>query len=250
MRHRYPQPGNEDEFEDFCVRFYRQLLKRSGLVRYAKRGESQDGIDIIDQLGLKPFLVIQCKNHELTKTIPPQEIKDEVLLAESSSHRIDHYIIATTAKKSKNAQDTVVELNQRPDRSRPFTVEINFWEEICTHLCEFGHAVAGFIRWGERPSEALLEPMRFGSGNYTSAKLEDDAEGSEFYPDINVLFEERKLEAAEHEIGKLPDAEQNTATFELLAPRSVRTCEAVSTVRRILLFGSEQLSCRSTRQEE
>ena len=75
MRYRYPQPGNDDEFEDFCVRYYRHLLKRSGLVRYAKRGEEQDGIDIIDQLAPKPLVAIQCKLHEPHKTIRPQEIQ-------------------------------------------------------------------------------------------------------------------------------------------------------------------------------
>jgi hypothetical protein len=83
-RHRYPQPGNEDEFEDFCVRFYSHLLKRSGLVRYAKRGYKQDGIDIIDQHCIKPIYAIQCKHHEATKTIKPKEIRDEVSNVESS----------------------------------------------------------------------------------------------------------------------------------------------------------------------
>ncbi len=253
MRHRYPQPGNEDEFEDFCVRFYRQLLKRGGLVRYAKRGESQDGIDIIDQLGLKPLLVIQCKNHEQTKTIPPQEIKDEVSLAEASCHRIDHYIIATTAKKSKKAQDTVLKLNQRPDNSRPFTVEIHFWEEICTHLCEFGHAVAEFIRWGERSPEEPLEPVRFVSDNFASARLEEGTEGSELYPEIIALFDERKLEAAEHEIGKLPEPEQDTTLttkqrYAILRLRAKLALERLRFDEAVRLFNLAYETCPELQQ--
>lgn len=192
-RYRYPQPGNEDEFEDFCVRFYRERLKRSGLVRYAKRGEHQDGIDILDPLGLKPFIAIQCKHHEPTKTIPPREIKKEISLAEASSHAIDHYIIATTAKKSRKAQDTVLALNQRSDDTRRFTVEIHFWEEICTYLDEFGRAVADFIVYGKRRDEELLEPVQISAGGYSSVTADsaNEVQNAEFYPEIDALFKDR-----------------------------------------------------------
>ena len=82
---RYPQPGNEDDFEGFCLRLYRIYLERDGFVLYAKRGEKQHGIDIIDQHSVKPVIAIQCKFHEPHKTIPPQEIKNEVEKAESIS---------------------------------------------------------------------------------------------------------------------------------------------------------------------
>lgn len=216
MRFRYPQPGNKDEFEDFCVRFYRHLLKRNGLVRYAKSGETQDGIDIIDQWGMKPLIVIQCKNHEPTKTVPPKEINDEVSLAESSIHPIDRYIIATTAKKTRNAQDTVLQLNQSNSGSRQFTVEIHFWEDICSHLDEFGKAVADFIVFGERPSEDSDQALQFGHGSKAPVTTVTTASASETedtgcFLEIDLLFKERKLEAAEHEIRKLPDPEQDQA---------------------------------------
>ena len=215
MRYTYPQPANDDEFEDFCVRYYRHLLKRSGLVRYAKRGEEQDGIDIIDQLGTKPFTVIQCKHHEPHKNIPPREIKGEVTKAESSSQPIDHYIIATTAKKTAKAQEAVVELNQRDAESRPFTVEIHFWEEICTRLNEFGKAVAEFIVYGEKSPEELIEVIQVCAG-YRSATIDSPAEAKDVqsYPEIDDLFTTRKLEAAEHEISKLPDPEHDSALSE------------------------------------
>ena len=209
MRHTYPLPGNEDEFQDFCVRFYRHHLKRDTLVPYAKRGEKQDGIDIIDQVGVKPLIAIQCKNHEPHKTIPPQEIKDEVNRAESSSHPIGRYIIATTAKKSRNAQDTVLELNRRDEAQRQFDVEIHFREDICTYLCEFQEAVADFIVWGKRSDQKAPGPARLSAGGLSSAQSESDAEGTGLFAEIDGLFKERKLEAAEHDIKKLPDPEKD-----------------------------------------
>jgi len=211
MRYRYQQPGNEDEFEEFCIRFYRRLLKRGGLFRYAKRGESQDGIDIIDQHCVQPFFAIQCKHHEPTKTIPPKEIRDEVKLAESSCHSIDRYIIATTAKKSRRSQDTILQLNQRPDDSRAFTCELHFWEDICAFLCEFGTAVAEFIVWGVQPAEELAEPVQCRASSLVpgiTGSANDDHKS--LFPEIEELLRKRKLEAAEHEIEKLSDPEQDT----------------------------------------
>src|SRR5687768_7745515 len=113
MRHRYPQPGNEDELEEFCLRFYRYSQRCAGLTRYGKRGQRQDGIDLIDQHAISPLLAIQCKLHEPTKTISPKEILVEVAKAEKSLHKVGFYIIATTARKSRDAQDTILELNKR-----------------------------------------------------------------------------------------------------------------------------------------
>ena len=211
MSHRYPQPGNEDAFEEFCVRLYRSWLKRSGLVRYAKRGEEQHGIDIVDQLSMEPRIAIQCKHREPNKTLAPKEIRGEVAHVESSCQPVDHYIIATTAKKSRNAQDAVRKLNERPSASRRFTIEIHFWEEICTYLSECGKVVADFIVWGERDLKELLEFVQSAVSSAVSGMVgsTNEPESGEMYPEIRALMNDRKLEAAEHEIGKLPDPESD-----------------------------------------
>lgn len=208
-RYDYPHPGNDDEFEEFCLRFYRHSLERSALVRYGKRGERQYGIDIIDQFcSKKPRIAIQCKHHERTKTIPSKEIRDEVALAESSSYPLEHYIIATTAKKSRKAQDTVVQLNERGVDARKFTVEIHFWEDISSRLAEFGRAIADFIVYCEQPEKELFTPIQRGVNSY--AALESTNDDEELYSGIDTLFKDRKLEVAEHEISKLGDPEQDS----------------------------------------
>ncbi len=254
MRHRYPQPGNEDEFEDFCVRFYRQFLKRAGLVRYAKRGNEQDGIDIIDQLAVKPLYAIQCKHHEPTKTIPPEEIKAEVRLAQNSPHPIDHFILVTTARKHKNAHDTVLELNETKDPSRRFRVEIHFWEDICTYLCEFKKAIAEFIVWGERQDEESIESQHVTFGHapmVTDAADETDA--SLLYEDINDLFKRRKIEAAEHELSKLANPETDdtlhaTHRYALLRLRAKLAMEQLKFDEAVRLFDLAYATCPNLKQ--
>lgn len=116
-RIQYQQPGNEDEFEEFCLRFYRHHVKRGGLTRYGKRGERQHGIDLIDQHAESPRIAVQCKHREPGKTLKPAEISAEVQLVESAPNDVERYIIATTAKKSTHAHNRVVKLNQSADRN-------------------------------------------------------------------------------------------------------------------------------------
>lgn len=187
MAFRYPQPDNEDGFEQTCLRFYRQHLSRQGMQLYAKRGEKQDGIDILDPLCMQPVYAIQCKHHEEHKTLPPAEIRAEVVKAEKSVHEIDHYIIATSAKKSRHAQDCVAKLNGR--KVKKFTVEVHFWEDICQYLSELHLGQAEFIVYGQR--------ILAGSAELSLTFVRQSL------PIVEGLLSDRKLEAAAHELEKL-----------------------------------------------
>lgn len=213
MGHRYPQPDNEDDFEQFCLRYYRRQLKRDALTLYGKRGEKQDGVDIFDPLCNTPITAIQCKHYESTKTIPPADIQAEVKKAEAAILDLNHYIIATTAKKSRNAQDTVVKLNSRTDTTRKFTVEVQFWEDICERIGQFDRAQAEIIVYGS--------PILTGFSVTVAAKQvapqhtvrSDDSESplGESFALIERLFTDRRIDVVRHELGKMPLPEQSDA---------------------------------------
>lgn len=200
----YPRPDNEDGFEQLCLRLYRKYWKNENLKLYAKRGERQDGVDIFDPLCIKPFRAVQCKHHESTKTLLPSEIKAEVEKAEKSHFKIEHYVIATTAKKSRNAQDTVFDLNQRIDKK--FTVDIDFWEELCQYASELGPVMAELIIYGQNilagaGIAALGGPAAF----MASLSGKETGTGDDLYASIEILLNERRFEVARHELCKLPD---------------------------------------------
>jgi hypothetical protein len=46
---RYPQPPNEDAFEEFCLVLLKETRPR--LERYGHRGERQHGVDLLDMSG-------------------------------------------------------------------------------------------------------------------------------------------------------------------------------------------------------
>lgn len=206
MGFRYQQPDNEDAFEQMCLRFYRKILHNESLQLYGKRGEGQDGIDIFDPIGRPPIHAVQCKHHEPNKTIPPSEIEAEVAKAEKSHFNLENYIIATTAKKSTNAQKTVADLNQRPDRQ--FTVEIHFWEEICERLSNFPQIQAHFIVSGHDTCADVLASIMQDpqiaalASRLLSVTPTEPVTGS--YSEIEQLLIDRNFEAAKHELAKLP----------------------------------------------
>ncbi len=203
MGFRYPQPDNEVGFEQLCLRLYRKVWNNESLKLYAKRGEKQDGIDIFDPLSIKPVRAVQCKHHEPTKTIPPSEIKAEVAKAEKSHFHIEHYVIATTARKSREAQDAIAELNLRADKQ--FTADIEFWEEICQHADELGRLMAELVIYGENVLAGASTATQGGATSPVFAShAQEPSEGNDPYTLIERLLDERRLDVARHELGKLP----------------------------------------------
>lgn len=208
MRLEYPVPADEHSFQDFCLRFFRHVEERQGLVPYGKRGEKQDGIDLIDQWAMNPQIAVQCKRHEPHKKIAPASIRTEVKNAEVSKHPIDRYIIATTARKSTESTDVVLELNRRKPPEKKFTVEILFWDDLCTRLAEYDRAIAESIIYGQGMPAAKISPGDHAASTATSLAT---ASGPTLHDNIDALFRQRKIEAAEHEINKLPQPERNSS---------------------------------------
>ncbi len=130
MSFRFPQPSNEDDFEEFCERLLQKHFSCKTLQLYGKRGEKQNGIDVIDTAHSSPFRAAQCKHHEFTKTLPPQELEDEVGKAANSGFDLEEYYVLTTARKSKRSQNRVIKINKDRDYKQSFVTSLWDWPEI------------------------------------------------------------------------------------------------------------------------
>jgi tetratricopeptide (TPR) repeat protein len=127
----FPIPTDEDDFEDLCVDILRIYWNRPGLERYGRKGERQNGIDILDLGGVTPLHAAQCKLKEFQKTLSPTTIADEVADACNFEFRLGKYGILTTAKVSTQAQKKILEINQRHREQGLFEVELFTWGKLC-----------------------------------------------------------------------------------------------------------------------
>ncbi|MGD1154987.1 MAG: GreA/GreB family elongation factor [Terriglobia bacterium] len=130
IRLKYPPPEEDKEFELLCLALLKEYWECPTLELYARRGEKQFGVDILDLGGTSPLRAAQCKLHEQWKSLSPSEIKEEVGKVKAFDPKIDHYAIATTAKVSKEAQNTVREINREHKKIGLFTVELLAWDKI------------------------------------------------------------------------------------------------------------------------
>src|SRR5260370_419076 len=91
-----PIPINSRDFELLCIEVLRRFWVLPSLVLYAKSGEEQNGVDIIDLGGGAPLHAAQCKLKEPDKSLAPGEIQAEVDKAKTFELTIGKYAILTT----------------------------------------------------------------------------------------------------------------------------------------------------------
>jgi tetratricopeptide (TPR) repeat protein len=127
----FPIPTDAEDFEDLCVDILRIYWNRPGLERYGRRGERQNGIDILDLGGVAPLHAAQCKLKEYQKTLSPISIAEEVTNACHFKFRLGKYGILTTAKVSTQAQKKILEINQCHREHGLFEVELLTWGKLC-----------------------------------------------------------------------------------------------------------------------
>jgi hypothetical protein len=128
--------AHDEEFADFCVRLLNSVFKCNSFQKFGKRGESQDGIDIIDMSHSVPLRAAQCKLHEPHKTCPPDEIREEVRKAAGSGFELNEFYIITSGRKTAFADREILTLNGKKPYGQGFTTYLWSWQEIQTKLGE------------------------------------------------------------------------------------------------------------------
>ena len=130
MRFQYSPPTHEADFEELCLKLLRLHWNCSTLDLYGHRGEAQYGVDIVDLSGDPKIRAAQCKCHGIAKTIASSEIVAEVNNAKTFRPHLAMYWLMTTAKRSRQAQDTVLSLNKVQRKSGLFAIELMTWDKI------------------------------------------------------------------------------------------------------------------------
>jgi len=180
-------PESEVEFEKLCLALLKRHWSRSGLERFAKKGEEQFGVDIFDTLGESPMYGAQCKLKERWKSLDPGEIADEVEKAKTFPSKLDHYAILTTGKISGAAQLTIQTINQEHRAAGLFTVELFTWEKITELIRQYPEIEQHFYG-GLRSEEVATVNSKL---DYI-AKLTESVTSSSTTTEIDALIDEAR----------------------------------------------------------
>lgn len=127
---RWPQPSNEDDFEEFCLELLQEHWQRPSLERYGHRGDRQNGVDLWDPHGIEPRRAAQCKHHASSKTLPPRELEEEVAKAKGFAHKISEFFLLTTGKRSVATADRLGCINDAHRQQGHFLVTIWYWDDL------------------------------------------------------------------------------------------------------------------------
>jgi hypothetical protein len=130
-------PANEADFERLSLRLLKAYWSCPTLELLGRRGERQDGIDILDTSGDEPLKAAQCKLYDPNKTLPPSEIEAEINAAKGFPFPLGIYGLLTTARVSVQAQKTIIAINRKHRKQGLFRVQLFTWDQIDELLEEF-----------------------------------------------------------------------------------------------------------------
>src|SRR5208282_1850935 len=185
IRLKHEQPANERDFEILCLLLLRKYWNCKTLELYGRRGERQDGIDILDTGGAEILRAAQCRLHDRTKPLSPKEIREAVAAARLFQPALGLYVIMTTAKVSTSAQTEVIKINREHRAAGLFTVEVKTWDDIEILLDEYTDVreliygtpgAAGTPQsMGGRSGATAVEPVLGSSGSESNDALIEEA---------------------------------------------------------------------------
>ena len=129
-------PKNESDFERMCAQVYGVIFDDRMPKMNGRRGQVQGGVDVFVKEPGVGRVGIQCKKYTM-KPVKWTDVEDEVKKADTHRTPIKKLILATTAPNDARLLKKVQELSDQREAVDLFSVEIEFWEDICNHIDRF-----------------------------------------------------------------------------------------------------------------
>src|SRR5262249_608656 len=127
-------PRGEYDFQDLCSLLLPYEWKVSTLEAFGRRGQRQNGVDILDLSGAERPKGAQCRNYNPSTVFMSKDVREAVDEAKGLRPALGEFWIMTTAKKSTEAQLQVHSLNQQHKELGLFTITLKTWEDILVML--------------------------------------------------------------------------------------------------------------------
>ena len=132
-----PPPKNESDFERMCAQVYGVVFKDPKPKMNGRRGQKQGGVDVFVKSADLGRIGIQCKKYTL-KPVKWEDVEEEVKKADDFKTPIKQLLLATTAVSDAALLHKIQLLSDQREAVGLFTVEIEFWEDICNHVDSYG----------------------------------------------------------------------------------------------------------------
>ncbi len=129
-----PPPANWQDFESLCRDLWIRIWGDENAQLHGRGGQSQDGVDIFGRPQGRggEWAGVQCKLKDQGGALEAAEIAAEAEKADGFNPRLAEYVVATTAKRDRVAQEAARELTER----HGFRVSVFAWEDIVERLDE------------------------------------------------------------------------------------------------------------------
>lgn len=131
MRQQIQPPKNWQDFEELCLRLWRDMWGDPNAHKNGRGGQSQDGVDVYGIGSYDGNLHgVQCKgkNANYGAALTEDEIKKEANNAEGFTPALSSFVMATTSPRDVNLQKYCRELNDK--KAHAFTVDVWSWDDI------------------------------------------------------------------------------------------------------------------------
>lgn len=160
-----PKPSDEQAFERCCEVLWRCVLGDDSAHRYGRRGQRQDGVDIVGCRNGDPDRIvgIQCKLKGEGRRLEEREIREEAEKALRFKPCLSEYIIVTTAPDDATFHTLALELSTSLSKGREKNLKVSIlgWDSLEREIHRHSEALNAFNP-SHTPQQDRLE-QRLGS---------------------------------------------------------------------------------------
>lgn len=125
-----PRSQSPEEFEAICADILAEIHKIP-FEKYGRRGQKQNGIDLVDSSNRQMHIVAQCKNYHSCKyeEFQRRAIKD-IKSAQKLPFHIETFYVMTSLNPDISSQNIL------RNASANFNIETLFWDKIQKIICD------------------------------------------------------------------------------------------------------------------
>lgn len=131
MRYQIQKPKNWQDFEELCLRLWRDIWSDPNAHKNGRTGQEQHGVDVY---GISSYdgeqHGVQCKgkNDNYGTLLTKGEIRTEAVNADEFIPPLSSFVMATTSPRDVNLQEYCRELNAA--KTHGFMVDVWSWDDI------------------------------------------------------------------------------------------------------------------------